>query len=97
MFGMIFNDERDGESERTDFDTFDERLDVTRMLLVPEIANAIDDAMSDGGPRMKHRVKSLTDLLAKLCAPSTDLNAQGVREWHVLAKSLGYQWIEWVD
>jgi hypothetical protein len=96
MFGMICNDERDGESDITEFDSFDERADATRILLVPEIANAIDDAVSDGTRGLKRRVKELTNLLAKLCSVSTDEICAGVREWETLARSLGYRWVEWI-
>jgi hypothetical protein len=98
MIDLILHSPEEGPSDRLEFDDFDRAADAVRIHIVPEIANAIDDATSDGGHGMKAMIKRLTDILAKLCSPSMDIVIGAVEEWKslVLENGLGYGWVEWL-
>lgn len=86
----------EGPTDVLRFYTFEKAADEIRVTLVPEIANAIDDAVEDRGEDMNDRVLELTTILAKLCSAADDDVIEGVREWGaiVLERGLGHGWIE---
>jgi hypothetical protein len=96
MIDLIVHSKEEGPSERLEFDDFDKAADTARIHIIPEIADAIDVVTSDGGRGMMARVKSLTDILAKLCSPSRDVVVEAVLDLErlVLENGLGYGWVE---
>ena len=96
MVGVTVHSKEEGPSETVEFNSFDQAADAVRVHVVPEVANAIDDAVSDGGRDMKRRVKQLTDILARISSVSMEEVERGVKDWErlVVDDGLGYGWVE---
>lgn len=86
---VVFQEETD--PQKFEFDTFEEAAAEARLHLVPEIADAIDFAVSAGDG-----TRYLTEILRNLCSPDDDLVVEAIDEWRklVVENRLGTLWIE---